>query len=160
MRNLSQLKPRGFTLVELMVALAIAGILAAIAYPAYVKQMQKGRRADAIAALTVIMQAQERYRSNVANYASAFADLQMTTASLAQLAPHYQFALSGVGPQAGFSTGFQVTASVVAGSPQASDLTCKTLTVTLLGANPTYAATGDPNNTGTDIDTSSQCWPR
>lgn len=160
MRNLSQLRPRGFTLIELMVALAIAGILAAIAYPAYTKQMQKGRRADALAALTSIMQAQERYRANVSSYAANLADLGITTASLAKLAPHYQFTLSGVGPTSGYTTGFAVTASVVSGSPQASDTTCKSLTVTLEGANPTYTASGDPNNTGSDVDTSTQCWPR
>jgi type IV pilus assembly protein PilE len=160
MRNLSQLPPRGFTLVELMVALAIAGILAAIAYPAYVKQMQKGRRADALAALTAIMQAQERYRANVSDYASSLAVLNLNTAELTKLAPYYQFSLAGVGNPVGYRTGFAATATVVSGSPQAADLTCKSLTVTLEGAMPTYTASGDPNNTGTDVDTSSQCWPR
>lgn len=157
MRNLSHLKARGFTLVELMVALAVAGILAAIAYPAYVKQMQKGRRADALAALTAIMQAQERYRANGPNYATSLVDLNM---DLTKLAPYYQFTLTGVGAQAGFSTGFQATATALSSGPQAADLTCKSLTVRLEGANPTYLAMGDPNGTGTDVVTTSQCWPR
>lgn len=160
MRNLSQLKPRGFTLIELMVALAIAGILAAIAYPAYTKQMQKGRRADALATLTAIMQAQERYRANVSNYASTLADLNLTSTELTKLAPYYTLSLGGVGPNASFATGFEATATVLSGSPQAADVTCKTLTVKLEGANPTYSATGDPNGTGTNINTTAQCWPR
>lgn len=160
MRNLSQLKPRGFTLIELMVALAIAGILAAIAYPAYTKQMQKGRRADAISTLTAIMQAQERYRANVSDYAATLAALNLNTAELTKLAPYYTLSLSGVGPNGTFTTGFEATATVLAGSPQAADITCKTLTVKLEGANPTYSSTGDPNNTGTDVRTDAQCWPR
>ncbi|MEX6435586.1 type IV pilin protein, partial [Escherichia coli] len=36
---------QGFTLVELMVAVAVVGILAAVAYPSYSESVRKGRRA-------------------------------------------------------------------------------------------------------------------
>lgn len=51
---------RGFTLVELMIAVVIIAILAAIAYPAYTSHVQKARRADATTALLGAAQQLER----------------------------------------------------------------------------------------------------
>ena len=50
-----------FTLVELMIVVAIIGILAAVAYPAYTEQVRKARRADARAALVDLSQYMERF---------------------------------------------------------------------------------------------------
>ncbi|BCX88537.1 type IV pilus assembly protein PilE [Methylomarinovum tepidoasis] len=54
------MKTKGFTLIELMIAVAIAAILAAIAYPSYLEQVRKSRRSDAIAALLKTAQVLER----------------------------------------------------------------------------------------------------
>lgn len=52
---------RGFSLLELMIAVAIVGIIASIAYPSYLEYVSKSRRADAQAALVSFAGAMERY---------------------------------------------------------------------------------------------------
>ena len=156
MRTCSRPHRQGFSLIELMVALAIAGILAAIAYPAYTAHMQRGRRADAISALTAVMQAQERFRGNASKYSSSVTAL---VPEIAKIAPLYDISIAA-GTNGDFDIGYIATAKPVAGSKQAGDVTCKTLVVTLTGATPFYSATGDPTNSGTDSITTDQCWPR
>lgn len=63
---------QGFTLIELMIAMAIAGTLASIAYPSYVKYIQKAKRAQAEAALMSMASAMEQWRvENNNNYLGA-----------------------------------------------------------------------------------------
>ncbi|MDN3521492.1 type IV pilin protein [Halomonas ramblicola] len=50
----------GFTLIELMIAVAVVAILAAIAYPSYTRYVQEARRTDAMSALTNIAGQLER----------------------------------------------------------------------------------------------------
>ena len=59
---------RGFTLIELMIVVAIVAILAAIAYPSYQDSVLKGRRAEARTALLELMQQQERYLTQRGTY--------------------------------------------------------------------------------------------
>ncbi|MEZ5481990.1 MAG: prepilin-type N-terminal cleavage/methylation domain-containing protein [Porticoccaceae bacterium] len=52
---------KGFSLMEMMIAVAIVGILAAIAYPSFLEKIRETRRTEAITLTTKIMQAQERF---------------------------------------------------------------------------------------------------
>ncbi|MBK6865936.1 MAG: type IV pilin protein [Ideonella sp.] len=63
-------RERGFTLIELMITVAIIGILGAIAYPAYLDSVLKGKRAEGRTALTDLMQQQERYFTQTGTYLS------------------------------------------------------------------------------------------
>ena len=62
-------KNKGFTLMELMIAVAIISILAGIGYPAYTSQIAKGRRAECRSGILQSMQQQERYYSQFNAYA-------------------------------------------------------------------------------------------
>lgn len=62
------MKPRGFTLIELMIAGVVAAILAAMAYPSYRHAVRKTKRAEGRAALMRLMQQEERYYSQFASY--------------------------------------------------------------------------------------------
>ena len=65
----------GFTLMELMITVAIMGILSAIVYPSYVKSVQKGKRADAKVELLSIAQLQEGYFAQNMSYANTLSTL-------------------------------------------------------------------------------------
>ena len=103
---------KGVTLVELMIVIAIIGIMSAVAYPSYDSYMKKSRRADAKVALTEMADRQERFYLQNNTY----------TTNLA--------AVGGAATKEGFYTlsidsadinGFALTATAAAGGPQASD---------------------------------------
>jgi type IV pilus assembly protein PilE len=64
-------KSLGFTLIEVLIAVAIVAILAAIAYPSYQSSLIKGRRADAQMALQGLAQAMERHMTTTGSYVGA-----------------------------------------------------------------------------------------
>lgn len=71
-------KQRGFTLIELMIVVAIVAILASIALPAYNSSVTKSRRADARVMLLIAVQEQEKNFSQNGRYADTILATQPT----------------------------------------------------------------------------------
>ncbi len=63
----------GYTLLELMIVVAIIGVLAAIAVPSYISYLQRSRTAEAVTFLGEIRQRQESYRAEFGQYCSVSA---------------------------------------------------------------------------------------
>lgn len=73
-------KQQGFTLIELMIVVAIIGILAAIALPAYQNYTNKARFSEVIVATSAIKTAMEVAYADTASMGAAIADTGVTTA--------------------------------------------------------------------------------
>lgn len=71
------LKLSGFTLIELMITVAILAIIAAVAIPSYSSYVDRGKRAEARTALLDIAARQERHYSNNRQYTATLSDLKM-----------------------------------------------------------------------------------
>jgi type IV pilus assembly protein PilE len=73
----------GFTLIELMITVAIVAILGAVAYPVYTSQIAKGKRAECRSGLMQSMQQQERYYTQYNVYA-AFTQASASAAKISK----------------------------------------------------------------------------
>lgn len=125
---------RGFTLIELMIAVAVVSILAAVALPSYQQYLRRGARADAQSHMMDIAARQGQFLIDNRAYAASVSALGMTTPS--SVSTKYTITIT---PATSPPT-FTITAAPVAGSSQASD-TCGTLTLTSAGAK-TASGTG------------------
>lgn len=106
-------RSRGFTMIELLIVLAIVGILVAVAYPSMQDSMRKSRRANARALLMEIATLQERYFTLNNTYADTFAKLGYSTtpvtvdkAYTASLVPPGGGGTASMSYRASLNTGF------------------------------------------------------
>lgn len=137
---------RGFTLIEMMVVTAIAGILAATAYPSFAGPLFKARRTDGLTALLQLQMSQERWRSDHSSYAS-IADLKINaTTSMG----YYQLSVIDIS-----ATGF--TATATGAGTQAKDSACKVLRLIVEGGNTVYASGTSEQAANSSAD-NKRCW--
>jgi type IV pilus assembly protein PilE len=163
-RNIA--RARGFTLIELMITVAIVALLGAIALPAYFDTIRKTRRSDAITAIAQAQQAQERYRANQTTYGTHFivssgnltgmgvsAD---TNAATTYTTSSGYYALTA--PDTPTGTTYSVLAT--AQGTQASDTNCKYMKMSV---SPTYSGntlyeSGSTSSLGNGTSANKLCW--
>jgi type IV pilus assembly protein PilE len=152
---------RAFTLIEMMIVLAVAGILVALALPSFLDSIRKGRRAEAVTALAQVQQSQERWRSNNPAYTITLANLVGLNLDAAAKTPSGYYTVT-LDDAAASATGYTATATAVTGTSQASDANCTTLRVRMQGGNVQYGGcagcTVPP--VGTPLTDPNRCWSR
>lgn len=107
---------RGFTLIELMIAMAIIAVLAAIAIPNYQQYRVKANRADAQAFLMDVAQRQQQYLLDARAFAGTLAELGMVAPE--KVARNYTVTID---IEAGPPPTFLLTATPIATSGQSAD---------------------------------------
>ncbi len=139
----------GFTLIELMIVVAIVGILAMVAYPSYESYLVRARRAEAKATMLDLSQLEERFYSN--SYQYAFFDVPGGATSPPTGWKNYagssvdsrKYNISVSVPSGGTSSTYVITAAPASGF---SDPVCGTLTLNSSGTK------------SSSIGTTSVCW--
>jgi type IV pilus assembly protein PilE len=137
------MRTRGFTLIELMITVAIAAILASIAYPSFIGAIRKGRRAEAVESITRIQQAQEQWRTRHSSYAK-----DLATLSIPDKTRNGYYTLAVAVPNDALSAS-QYTIRADAAGSQVADAKCAFLSMTVKGGQLTYDSTSGQT-----------CWPK
>ncbi|WP_278043911.1 type IV pilin protein [Legionella nagasakiensis] len=141
---------KGFSLIELLIVMAIVGILASIAYPTYQDYVTRARRSDGQSALLDLASRMERYYSEHHTYQTATIGTGNATDVLSSnTSPEGWYSLS-----ISSATGSTYTLQAIPVSTQATlDTLCQTLTLNQLGVK---GITTGP--AGTPTGNAAQCW--
>ena len=137
---------RGFTLIEMLVTVAVAGVLSSVALPSFEAQLHKGRRADVLVSMMQVQAAQERFRSSGVTYGSLAAVGMAARSS----AGHYALQVPAFDDD-----GYEVLA--VATGTQARDTACSHMKLTLAGTQLTYAS-GSTASVSNPASANRICW--
>lgn len=130
----------GFTLVELLIALAIIGLLSLVAYPSYQKSILRTNRADGIAAALAVQVAQEKFRASCPFYAQTLgstntcgASASASTVQATSTSPEGYYTITIL---ANSATGNAYTINAAPTGNQAADTDCSPMRITFNATNP------------------------
>ncbi|MGV6852006.1 MAG: type IV pilin protein [bacterium] len=135
-------KHAGFTLIELMIVIAIIAIIVAIAYPSYQEQIRKTRRSEGQAALLKVDAEETRYFTNYGSYVTDLTSAPPTGLGLdsATTENGYYIVTAAV-------AGSTYTLTATPQSAQASDTICGNLTLTNAGVKSATGSSPTPAKT-------------
>ncbi|GBL53623.1 pilus assembly protein PilE [Pseudomonas citronellolis] len=141
MRKQYMKKTAGFTLIEMMIVVAIIGILAAIAYPSYQEYVLRGNRSEGQALLNDAAARQERYFAQNNAYVTAQANIarlgMRNTSGTTVTSDTGKYALTISNPNG--SGGYQLTATPQ--GAQTKDTKCGNLTLNAMGTRGVSGST-------------------
>jgi len=121
---------KGFTLIEIMIVVAILGILSAIALPSYTRYVEKSRRTDAKVELLRIAQLQESYFAQNLRYANSLTQLGLGANTVLSEDRYYNVTVFSATPANCNTTGnpacitYELRATPVTTSAQSGDTIC------------------------------------
>ena len=115
-------RSRGFILIELLITVAIVGILAAVAYPSYMNYVVRSNRSAAEGFMVSVGQREEQYLLDARQYALITSNAEFSTllnvSVPAEVSKFYAVTVADVG---GNPRTYLVTAAPIAGTMQAND---------------------------------------
>lgn len=132
----------GFTLVEVLIVVAIIGIISAIAIPSYTNYLLQSRRIDGVSFLTEVAGEQIRFSSENNRFATTMAELGYGDEATA-LSSEGFYTLSITTDNDNQT--YVLTATPVAGGPQVKDAECATMTLNS-SKQKTVSGTGSPES--------------
>ncbi len=137
----------GFSLIELLIVVAIIGILAGIAIPAYTNYLMKSRRSDARTLLTQIAAKEEQYFQDNRSYTTDLSQLGVLStqapaaANSSTVNSEHGYYLVQIAWGATPNFTYTLTATLNPGTPQAADI-CTNFTIDQDGTKTSTPATG------------------
>jgi type IV pilus assembly protein PilE len=119
------IKNQGMTMIEILIALVVIGIIVAVGYPSFRAASYKSKRSDAINTLINLQAAEEKYRASNTSYGTA---TQVWGSTNTTPQGYYTVTISNVG-----ATTYTITATAT--GTQANDTDCMSITLTKSGTS-------------------------